>query len=206
MDQDKRPTRSRLAGATDGEDASPPPSFNLSLGQVLASSLAAASAAAVASVFGVAGTVIGTALFSVVATVATTDYQHAGQRTVRHLAGIAGPLFERPRADRWWDLKALPWRRILPGAALVFVIAFAVMLGKPGGTLVPPEFHTRAGPPGRARSCAVLGKPGGTLVPPDFPPGFIAPAYGNPSRRAARPARPALKPLIQASPTTARSG
>jgi len=125
MDRDERPTGSRSAGLADGGEARPPPSFSLSLGQVLASSLAAASAATVASVFGVAGTVIGTALGSVVATVATAVYQHAGQRTADRLAGLAGPLFARPQRDRRWDLKALPWRRILPGAALVFVIALA---------------------------------------------------------------------------------
>ena len=125
MDRDERPAGSRSAGLADGAEARPPPSFSLSLGQVLASSLAAASAATVASVFGVAGTVIGTALGSVVATVATAVYQHAGQRTADRLAGLAGPLFARPQRDRRWDLKALPWRRILPGAALVFVIALA---------------------------------------------------------------------------------
>jgi len=125
MDRDERPFGSRSAGLAGGGEARPPPGFSLSLGQVLASSLAAASAATVASVFGVAGTVIGTALGSVVATVATAVYQHAGQRTADRLAGLAGPLFARPQRDRRWDLKALPWRRILPGAALVFVIALA---------------------------------------------------------------------------------
>ena len=125
MDRDERPLGSRSAGLADGGEARPPPSFSLSLGQVLASSLAAASAATVASVFGVAGTVIGTALGSVVATVATAVYQHAGQPTADRLAGLAGPLFARPQRDRRWDLTALPWRRILPGAALVFVIALA---------------------------------------------------------------------------------
>ena len=131
MELDKRPFGTQLTRGVGPDDRIGPtveleedkPGFSLSLPQVLASSLAAASAAVVASFFGVAGTVAGTALFSVVATVSTAVYQHAAQRTADRLAHV-GPLLRRP--DRSGvAAPSLPWRRIARAAAAVFAVAIA---------------------------------------------------------------------------------
>lgn len=137
---------SSQAGSASVEDAAERPAFRLSVGQVFVSSLAAASAAAVASLFGVAGTVIGTALFSVVATVATAVYQHAADRTAARLSSAAGSGLTRSdlRVARpgLSALSGLPWRRILTAAALicalalVYVTAAEVGIGKPLSALL----------------------------------------------------------------------
>lgn len=137
MSHDKVSMIDRRAGSVVQEEEGPAQRFTLSVGQVAASSLAAASAAAIASIFGVAGTIIGTALFSVVATVATAVYEHAGRRTALRLTNAAGPLFERPKPPRLRPSKRLPWRRVALGATLVFgvtfagITAFEVLAGKP---------------------------------------------------------------------------
>ena len=221
MDRDERPPGlrpARPAGAP--EEASPRPSFHLSLGQVLASSLAAASAATVASVFGVAGTVIGTALGSVVATVATAVYQHAGQRTAHRLAGMAGPLLERQQRDRRWDLAALPWRRILPSAALVCVIALAgivavewAAVGKPlsallgrnndTGTSLTPKHHHRVS---RTRGPA-YSPPIRTPSPSSPPTSTASPTSTVSSTRSVSPtATGTTNPLGTAGPTPTGTG
>ena len=135
MTQDKLVVADRRAGSAATEEEDGERRFRLSLVKVAASSLAAASAAAVASIFGVAGTIIGTALFSVVATVATALYEHAGWRAADRLAAVSGPLLGQP--DRSRRRRSLPWRRVGIGAALAFVVAFAgitaaeVVAGKP---------------------------------------------------------------------------
>lgn len=124
MTQDKVSLADRRTGSvvTEQEDSE---RFQVSIGKVLAGSLAAASAAAVASAFGVAGTVIGTALFSVVATVASALYEHVVRRTTDRLALASAPLLQRPGLSRLRPSPSLPWRRVATGAVLVFAVAFA---------------------------------------------------------------------------------
>jgi hypothetical protein len=136
MELDKRPFGTQLTRGVGPDDRIGPtveleedkPGFSLSLPQVLASSLAAASAAVVASFFGVAGTVAGTALFSVVATVSTAVYQHAAQRTADRLAHV-GPLLRRP--DRSGvAAPSLPWRPIAG------ITTFELTAGRPVSALL----------------------------------------------------------------------
>jgi hypothetical protein len=120
--------------------------IQLSLAQVAASSLAAVSAAIVCSFFGVAGTVIGTAIASVCATVGSALYAHSLRRTKArlrqlHQAGAASPpltdvLETTKRQWRRWASQ-IPWRRVGLGAAGVFVFSIALVtvvelgVGKP---------------------------------------------------------------------------
>ena len=78
----------------DRPDSSPPPRTGLSPLQVIAGGLAASSAAVVASFFGVAGTVIGAALASVVASVSAALYGESLRRTEERLRRLRG---SRPR-------------------------------------------------------------------------------------------------------------
>ncbi len=73
------------------------PRLELSLVQVVASALAAASGAVAASYLGVAGTVAGTAIFSVVATTATAVYTHSLSQTRSRLRQRAAANSYRPR-------------------------------------------------------------------------------------------------------------
>jgi hypothetical protein len=124
--------------------------IQLSLAQVAASSLAAVSAAIVCSFFGVAGTVIGTAIASVCATVGSALYVHSLRRTKArlrqlHQAGaVSPPLTEvlettRRQWRRW--VGQVPWRRVSLGAAGVFVFSIALVtvvelgVGKPLSSL-----------------------------------------------------------------------
>jgi len=59
----------------------PPRRLDLSLTQLLASGLAGATGAIISSYLGVAGTIVGAALFSVVATVGSQVYSHSLRRT-----------------------------------------------------------------------------------------------------------------------------
>jgi predicted PurR-regulated permease PerM len=71
----------------DTRDEQPEPEIklNVSLTQILASALASVSAAVIASLFGVAGTIIGTAVVSVVATTGSAVYALWMRRTRRRL-------------------------------------------------------------------------------------------------------------------------
>jgi hypothetical protein len=76
--------------------ASPGRRMEVSGTQVCASTLASVSGAAVASVFGVAGTVVGAAVVSVIATVAGALYTHGLQQTGEKLQ-------QHPVVRQWWQ-------------------------------------------------------------------------------------------------------
>lgn len=108
----------------------------ISLAQVAASSLAAVSAAVVCSFFGIAGTIIGTAIASVCATVGSALYAHSLRRTRSrlrqlHQAGaVSPPLTEvikttRQQWRRWFG--EVPWRRVGLGTGAAFVAALVVV-------------------------------------------------------------------------------
>jgi hypothetical protein len=124
--------------------------IQISLAQVAASSLAAVSAAVVCSFFGVAGTVIGTAIASVCATVGSALYAHSLRRTKArlrqlHQAGAVSPPFTevlettRRQWRRWFG--EVPWRTVAIGTAAVFVFSIALVtvvelgVGEPLSTL-----------------------------------------------------------------------
>jgi hypothetical protein len=110
--------------------------FQLSAAQVAASSLAAMSAAVVCSYFGVAGTVIGTAVTSLVATIGSALYSYSLRRTRArlrrlHLAGAASPPFREvvktARQQGRKIFEQVPWAVIGIGTAAVFVLSIGVI-------------------------------------------------------------------------------
>ena len=114
----------------------PPDKFQISVGQVAASSLAAVSAAVVCSYFGVAGTVIGTAVASFVATVGSALYSYSLRRTrVRlrqlHRAGAASPplaeVIKTARQQGRHLLDRVQWIALGIGTGAVFVLSIGVI-------------------------------------------------------------------------------
>jgi hypothetical protein len=108
----------------------------LSGAQVAASSLAAMTAAVVCSYFGVAGTVIGTAVTSLVATTGSALYSYSLRRTRArlrrlHLAGAASPSFaevvKTARQQGRGMFRQIPWRILGLGTATVFVFSIGVI-------------------------------------------------------------------------------
>ncbi len=108
----------------------------ISLAQVATSALAAVSAAVLCSFFGVAGTIIGTAVTSLVATVAGAVYSYSLRRTRTrlrrlHQAGAASPSFpevmKTVRQQGRRVLGAVPWAPIAIGSLAVFVLSIGVV-------------------------------------------------------------------------------
>jgi hypothetical protein len=136
-----------------GDDARDEPreQLQLSLAQVVGSSLAAVSAAIVCSFFGVAGTVIGTAAASIVATIGSSLYSYSVRRTQTrlrrlHQAGAASPpvgAVVRTATRQGSRLfSRIPWKIVLLGTANVFVFAIAFVTGLEAilGRPLPAEF------------------------------------------------------------------
>ena len=164
----------------------------LSATQILGGGLAAASAAFVASYFGVAGTVLGAAVMSIVATIGTALYAHWVERTADRLTQLAGPLFSRPELERVRPPRHLPWRRIAVGTVAAFAVGFGVV------TVV----ELAAGKP----LSSLLGRNddrGTTLVPRRPAPAASAPSGGSsPSPSGSSPTgSPAPTASLRASPT-----
>jgi hypothetical protein len=110
--------------------------FQLSAAQVAASSLAAMSSAVICSFFGVAGTVIGTAVASLVATIGGALYSYSLRRTKArlrrlHLAGANSPPFREvvktARQQSGRIIREIPWRAMALGAGCVFVFSLGVI-------------------------------------------------------------------------------
>lgn len=111
------------AGARPGA-TEPAPRLELSLSQVVGGSLAAATAAALGSRLGVVGTVSGAALASVVASVAASLYTAWLQRTRHRLSAalVGDRTVGRPA-------RSPSTRRVLAGAAVLFVLAAVTVTG-----------------------------------------------------------------------------
>jgi hypothetical protein len=130
--------------------------LQLSATQVAGSSAAAVSAAVLCSFFGVAGTVIGTAVTSLVATTGSALYAYSLRRTRSrlrrlHQAGAASPpvttVLMTARGQGRRLFRRIPWRIVLLGAANVFVFAIALITGLEGilGRSLPAEFGVAHG-------------------------------------------------------------
>lgn len=116
-----------------------PTRLQISAVQVLASSLAAVSAAVVCSFAGVAGTIVGTAVASACATVASALYAHSLQRTRERLRTVptwhraATTALQRPpeppaqQPSLAQRLRALPWRWVALATVGVFVLSAAAI-------------------------------------------------------------------------------
>ncbi|MGR6967939.1 hypothetical protein ACU610_26120 [Geodermatophilus sp. URMC 61] len=137
------------------EDKDKPKSAQLSATQVAAGALAAVSSAVVASFFGLAGTLIGAALASVISTVSAALYSSSLQKTNEKLRRARGQLTGRqsrveetrvaPAATADPVTKVLPahldprraperrprprWAKVAVYAAAVFVIAMGIVTG-----------------------------------------------------------------------------
>lgn len=101
-----------------------PPKLELSLAQVLASTLATLTGAVLSSFAGVGGTLIGAGLMSVICTVGTALYLHSMQRTRDRLrrarAGTAEAVSIQPVRERSVD-----WPRVTAIAVGVFAVVLA---------------------------------------------------------------------------------
>jgi hypothetical protein len=134
----------RLPGS-DPDPAPEKPRVSLSATQVFAGALAAVSAAVLASFFGVAGTVIGAALVSVVSTVGSALYSASLNRTSEKLKKAREQLATRPvpasgdaptrelpahldpRRSPAPPRRRIRWPRVAAYAAAVFVLAMGIV-------------------------------------------------------------------------------
>jgi hypothetical protein len=118
------------------DDEEPKEALHISVSQATASSAAAVSAAVLCSLFGVAGTIIGTAVASVLATIGTAVYVHSLRRTkIRlrrmHQAGAVSPPFAeviktaRQQGRHMFD--QISWRAVAAGAAGIFVLTIGIV-------------------------------------------------------------------------------
>ena len=140
-------------------DAPTKPKIDLSFTQVVGGALAAMTAAFLGSRLSLAGTVVGAALASVVAAVATTLYT-ASLRTTREKVrtvwrgrGDGTPVAVEPRPGR-----RVRWSGVLLAALAAFALAAAVLTGLElvsghslsggkGTTITQVAEHKPAGPP-----------------------------------------------------------
>ena len=109
--------------------------LDLSVAQVVASAFAAVTATVGASFLGVAGTVIGAAVASVLTVVANAIYLASLHRTRDRLAGLA-PAQTGSRATPWPGARDAPWWRKIRGRPIPWravgigaVAVFAVLVG-----------------------------------------------------------------------------
>jgi hypothetical protein len=115
------------------------PKFELSPVSLIAGCLAAVTAAVLASFFGVGGTIIGTALGSIVGTAGTAIYTHSIRRTQRRLTGLrsheghaaaAGPpAAGAPAAGGGFHMSPRNWLMIGLAAFVAFAIGMAFVTG-----------------------------------------------------------------------------
>jgi hypothetical protein len=107
-----------------------PPKFELSFVQLMAGCLAAITAAVVASRLGVAGTLIGTAVASVVAPVGAALYTLSIRKTHARLQHLR-PHQEGPAAEpkRWRPHLRGNWLIVAGSVLAVFIISMAAVTG-----------------------------------------------------------------------------
>jgi hypothetical protein len=137
--------------------------LELSPVQIIGSAIAAVAAAIVCSFFGVGGTVVGTAIASVVATTGSALYAHSMRATARRLqylqrtrVGLGGPppplvdleAGNAPTAVRRLPGQ-LPWPAVLVAALVVFVFSIGLVtaieaaVGKPLSSVLGGHAHTQ---------------------------------------------------------------
>ncbi|MDX6287070.1 MAG: hypothetical protein QOG53_2555 [Frankiales bacterium] len=142
-----------------------PPKEKLELSpvQIIGSAIAAVAAAIVCSYFGVAGTVIGTAIASIVATTGSALYAHSmrvTQRRLQYLQQTRAGLGRTPQpivepaalgpmpADVRSAPGHLPWPAVLVAGLVVFVLSIGIVTtieaaaGKPISSLLGGSAHT----------------------------------------------------------------
>jgi hypothetical protein len=193
--------------------------IHLSLAQVAASSAAAVSAAVVCSLFGVAGTIIGTAVASMLATIGGALYSYSLRRTKArlrrlHQVGAASPPFTeviktaRQQGRRLVD--QFPYRITAAVVAAVFVIAMGAVtvielgIGEPLATLFGVSHNHGGTTLGRA---AHLGPRGSsTSKPTPTTSGSATPSPGGtpsptPTVTVTKSVTPTTSPSTTTTPT-----
>jgi hypothetical protein len=182
--------------------------LELSAAQVAASSLAAVSAAVLCSYFGVAGTVIGTAVASVVATIGSSLYSYSLRRTRNrlqrlHQAGAAAPpvtaVLATARHQGRRLLPKLPWKIVLLGTANVFVFSIAVVTGIEG--LINEPLSNAVGVSHSQQACSLCNRTQHHAKPARSKPPSPTP-IATPSTTRTTPTPTVSNPAPSGSPST----
>jgi len=129
------------------------PKVQLSVLQVIAGALAAVTAAAVASTLGVAGTLLGAAVMSIIATVGSALYNHSLEQARTRIRIRRNPRTGLPEQEVIVPARPrrLPWGGIAGMAGLVFALALGgitaveLMARRPLATIVRAPPATTAG-------------------------------------------------------------
>lgn len=105
--------------------------LDLSMTQLVGGSMAAATAAALGSRLGVAGTVLGAAVGSLISATAAGVYTSSLHRARSAIAASRslGAGREQPRPLRSGRVYRIRWRRVLAMAGVLFALAAALLIG-----------------------------------------------------------------------------
>jgi len=190
--------------------------LDLSVAKVLGSALAAVTAAVVTSFAGVAGTVVGAAVVSVVATVGTAAYTHSLNRAKERMrtvqaaqgrvraGGAGGSTTTTPAPSRTPRLAT--WA-VAGAAVLVFLLsmgavsAFELVAGQPLSSLLG-RHHDRSGTSvGR-----VFGGGSAARKVPSKPPSTEPSTKPSPQARVSPPAGPSVGVVPSPAPAPSPSG
>ncbi|WP_459983827.1 hypothetical protein [Nocardioides sp. AN3] len=196
--------------------------------KAVAGALAAVSTTVLLSTLGAAGTLVGAALGSLAATIATAAYSQGLDRSrarVRQLSSIAGrPVVVQSRRvgspgpeavpvdsevsseDGWLErLRQLPWSRLLPATLVMFLIVLAAVTAfelASGRTLAAA---VRGGHGGGTTISHVTTSGGGTKHQKPSPTGAATPTPGSTPSNTAGPAAPPSAEQSTTAPSTAPS-
>ncbi len=212
---DARPTETRPAEAAEAESSKP---LGLSLTQIAGGALAAVTAAVAASFLGVAGTLIGAALGSVVSSVAAALYSASLTRAarvskvlvVRPAGSGTGPLEASaqdpaavppvipqeplvPAAAPWWT--RLRWKPVALVAGGLFVAAMAVVSVSELVLGHPLSDSTQTG-----TTLTNLGDPAGSSIPSTPTPEQSPGTTPSPSDTPAPTSTPSPSPSAPTNP------
>jgi hypothetical protein len=220
---------------SDGDPDEPRERLQISKTQILASSAAAASAAVLCSLFGVAGTLIGTALASILFNIGSAVYAHSMRRTKArlrrlHQAGAASPPFaevvKTARQQGRRVLGQIPWRVAAAGAGVAFLVAIGVVTAVEAGIGEPLSalFHVSHSGGRTTTVCSAIGcghhrhhkakpTPTSTTTPPPSPTATptvtkTVTVSPTPTHKPTHTAKPSHSPTSTPSvtPTTTPTG
>lgn len=201
------------------EEETAAPRLGISAAQVTGSALAAISAAFLASRLGVAGTLVGAAVVSVIGTVGSAWYTYSLQRGHHVVRGVVpvGPVSARQAArelgpdtqeeaeeeaaqetDGSW--RTWPWRRIGVGGAAVLVVVL-LTLTVVEGIAGRPVSSITTGEDGSGTTIGHAVRPGGGDGDPSENPSPSVPATPSTSTSAEPTQEPTEQPSDTATPT-----
>lgn len=204
----------------------------LSLPQILAGALAAASAAAAASSLGLAGTVLGAVVASIVVPVGTALYSHPLERSARVIRGSLPPRPERtgsagepasgsagiaqrhrpvntPGSSGMSTRRRIRWGAVAVSCLLVLVVGFGALtaleavMGKPVSSLTGSDRHGGSTTVGRLLQHGSSGTGSQTKQTGPIAPGSQGAAPSNAGTGAPTTDAPTTEPPPTAQATTA---